>query len=61
MRKYTVMVLWFMAVLWGLTGCVVTVNNNWGSDIHTVKTIDDIDVEQDYEADVEISKGRKKR
>ncbi len=52
MRKYTVMVLWFMAALWGLTGCVVTVNNNWGSDIHTAKVIDDIGVSQQYKADI---------
>ncbi len=36
-----------------LTGCIVTINNNWGSDIHTAKALDDIGVKQEYEADVQ--------
>ncbi len=40
-----------------LTACVVTVNNNWGSDIHTAKVVDDIGIAQQYEA--EIKKGRR--
>ncbi len=49
-------VLAFMLMLF-LTACVVTVNNNWGSDIHTAKVIDDIGVAQQYEAD--IRRGRR--
>ncbi len=50
MRKYTI--IWFILILWVLTGCVVSVNNNWGSDIHTTKVIDDIGVAQQYKADI---------
>ena len=39
-----------------LSACVVTVNNNIGSDIHTTKNIDDIGVEQDYDTKVDAKK-----
>ena len=39
-----------------LTSCVVTVNNNWGSDIRTKKTVDDIGIAQEYEADIQGNK-----
>ncbi len=41
-----------------LTGCIVTVNNNWGSDIHTIKAVDDIGIAQKYDTDMQ--KGNRK-
>ncbi len=38
-----------------LNGCAVVVNNNWGSNIHTTKTVDDIGLKQEY--DVTVKKG----
>ena len=52
MRKLTLYVLWFMAVFW-ITGCVVTVNNNWGSNIQTKRQIDDQMIGQEYDAQIE--------
>ncbi len=55
MKKLSRWVLWFMAVFW-LTGCVLTINNNWGSNIHTDKIVDDIGIGQEYDAQVEKAK-----
>ncbi len=51
MKLFSKLILALLFVLY-LTGCIVTVNNNWGSDIHVAKTIDDIGVEQEYETDI---------
>ncbi len=54
MKRYTVMVLWFMAILWGLTGCVVVVNNNMGHHIKVERKHDlqGARVAKDYTADI---------
>ncbi len=56
MKLLSKIVLAFMMMLF-LTACIVTVNNNWGSDIHTAKVVDDIGIAQQYET--EIRKGRR--
>ncbi len=52
MKRLSIGVLVFIALLWMLTGCVVTVNNNWGSGITTSRTIDDQMIGQEYDAEV---------
>ena len=46
-----------MLIFW-LTGCVFIWNQNFGSDIHTAKRVDDIGIAQKYDAD--IQKGNRK-
>ncbi len=58
MKILSKIVLAFMMMLF-ITGCIVTVNNNWGSDIHTKKVADDFEIGQQYEADMQ--KGNRRR
>ncbi len=55
MRKLSGYVLIFM-LMFTLTACMVTVNNNWGSDIHTAKIVDDVGIAQQYEAEIQRSR-----
>ena len=51
MRKLSLYLV-VLIVLLNLTACVVTVNNNFGSGITTNKTVDDIGIGQEYDAEV---------
>ncbi len=55
MKLFGKLILALMFTLY-LTGCIVTINNNWGSDIHTKKVADDIGIDQEYEAEIQRSK-----
>jgi len=51
MKKLSKYILIFMLVFW-LTGCVFVWNQNFGSDIHTLKRADDIGIAQKYDAEI---------
>ncbi len=55
MKKLSKYVLMLMAVFW-LTGCVFIWNQNFGSDIHITKRVDDIGIAQHYEAEIKDNK-----
>ncbi len=48
-------VLTFMFMFW-LTGCVFVWNQNFGSDIHTTKRVDDFGIGQHYQAEIKDNK-----
>ncbi len=51
MKKLSKYILVFMLVFW-LNSCVFVLNQNFGSDIYTNKTVDDMALEQDYQAEI---------
>ncbi len=50
--KLSAKLLLLLIIALNLGGCVLILNNNFGSDIHTNKTMDDLGLAQEYTADV---------
>ncbi len=59
MIKTAAKIILLLIVALNLLGCVVTVNNNFGSDIHTSKLVDDIAVGQEYDTNLDMKEKRK--
>ncbi len=57
MRRLSKYVLVFMAMLW-LTGCVVSISNNFGDNNQIDKRMDDLFLSQEYDA---TSKNNRRR
>ena len=57
MRLLSKIVLSFMMMLF-VTGCIFTMNNNFGDNNGITKTVDDMNVEQRYEADLRNNRRR---
>ena len=60
-KKYTrVISMYVLALIMILTlnSCIFVWNQNFGSDIYTNKTVDDMALEQDYQAEITGNKRR---
>ena len=57
MKKISKYILIFMLVFW-LNACVFVLNNNFGSDIHTTKRVDDLGIAQKYDTEITGNKRR---
>ncbi len=57
MKKLSKYMLVFMLMFW-LTGCIFVWNQNFGSDIYTNKTVDDMGIAQRYDAEITGNKRR---